>query len=187
MKAAGMMYEYWRTEVVDRLPPSTFLGSRLETTKASRPAVDEDSELKEAIRVSREEFYGVLPPSPPSSASQQKRRRERTTPSDTEESDEESLYAPRLLVVRTRSSLKRSRPSRLPEDVQVAPTGTSCDNSQRQKWGSSTLLDTGNTSLRPSPRYGQRNSLPSNSSLLDDLRGFNRSTIPTKDDIEGDL
>jgi hypothetical protein len=183
-----MGYEYWRTEVVDRFSPSTVSDAGPETMRAYQPEMDEEAQLQEAMRVSREAFYGITSPSPPSSSSPPKRRRRQITPSNTDESDTDSLYAQPCLVVKPRASPKRSRPSRLGDNPFTPRSEPSNEGQQPHQPKGNTMFGSSHPQTQQSVGAGRRSSFLGGTSILDQIGRLGRcSKAPTKDDIEEDL
>jgi hypothetical protein len=185
---AGLGLEHWKREFRDQevFPePSFDLGVMSEDLVGSEGETDE--ELKEALRISRQDFDGTRPsilPMPSSFPLRQNGPLGNVITIESEDeydSDHDSSY-PKPSRKRTRPVPKRFRPSRAPSSVEVI------QRSRKRTRSAIPTIDHDHTSM-VLPKATSRSQFSGGS--IDQLLGSSilnrRSSAPVSDAIEGDM
>lgn len=198
LQESGAGLEYWIDEVRREFGSGTLpdLGSDPDAEEELVGDEEEiDEQLKEALRISREAYYGPTParlPTPSSSAPDKRQslthREVIILEDDDDDYEDFSLYSQPSRMVKSYSSPKRSRTCRLQQDYRRSSSTLSDDEQHLRKQQRSTFsasaYDTSQQTLqktrRPSQLLGQ--------STLDRLGDLGQSSsTPTSDNIDGDL
>ncbi|KAH7077796.1 hypothetical protein BKA63DRAFT_439951 [Paraphoma chrysanthemicola] len=186
MRATQLGLSYWQTVVDEHFT------NNADPVRDSDPVGTEeelDDELKEALRISHEQYYrpstSIRPaPSPPT-----RKRSDRRSSSVTldNESDME-LYEEPGMEAMGQPSPKRSRPSRMQDAGTVSPDRNLLSLSD----GRTSLFSSNESSYVPVPKRSNiRQTQNGRSAIQDVLNGWGslgqRSNGPTSDVVEGDL